>query len=136
MQSAILRVRLKFLTVENEHRRSLARQYHAGLQDTSLTLPVERAEARHVYHQYIVRSPARDALRDHLRGQGIGTLVHYPVPVHLQPAYAGRLPVAPGGLPCTEAAAKQVLSLPMYPQLTEAQTRWVADQVAACAPRL
>lgn len=128
LQAAILRVKLRHLDAENERRRTLARLYTELLSETALRLPVERGDVRHVYHQYVVRTPQRDALQAHLRGQGIGTLIHYPVPVHLQPAYAGRLPTA-GGLPQSEAAGREVLSLPMFAELSEEQVRAVA---AAC----
>jgi len=83
-------------------------------------------DGRHVYHLYVVRTPQREALRAFLREQGIGTLIHYPVPIHLQPAYAD-LGYGPRTLPETELAAAQVLSLPLYPELRE-------DEVSAvCA---
>lgn len=131
LQAAILRVKLRYLDAENERRRALARLYTELLQESGLRLPVERGDVRHVYHQYVVRTPRRDALQAHLRERGIGTLIHYPVPVHLQPAYAGRLP-CPGGLPASEAAGREVLSLPMFAELSEEQVRAVA---AACANR-
>ena len=86
----------------------------------------------HVYHQYVMRAAKRDGLQAHLRTLGIGTLIHYPVPVHLQPAYAGRLSGA-DALPETEAAARQVLSLPMFPELTDEQVRITAAAVAGWA---
>ncbi len=128
LQAAILRVKLRYLDAENARRRELARLYSELLAGSSLRLPVERGEVRHVYHQYVVRSSRRAALQAHLAATGIGTLIHYPVPVHLQPAYAGRLPL-PAPLPHTEAVAREILSLPMFPELSEAQARQVA---AAC----
>jgi dTDP-4-amino-4,6-dideoxygalactose transaminase len=74
-----------------------------------------------VFHQYVIRSPARDALRARLREAGVGTGVHYPVPVHLQPAYADRVAMGPAACRATARAADEVLSLPMFPELTEAQ---------------
>ena len=93
-----------------------------------MRLPDQRADAEHVYHLYVVRAPRRDELQAHLKAIGVLALVHYPVPVHLQPAYAGRLR---GGasLPVTERAAREVLSLPMYPELTERQLQEVVDGV-------
>jgi len=129
LQAAILRVKLRYLDAENERRRALARLYTELLQETDLRLPIERPGVRHVYHQYVVRSGRRDALQARLRERGIGTLIHYPVPVHRQPAYAGRLPFA-GELPHTEAAAAEILSLPMFAELSDDQVRAVA---AACA---
>lgn len=126
LQAAILRVKLRYLNEENMRRQSLAQTYKAILADAGLTLPEVRTGATHIYHQYVVRLPQRDALRTYLRQAGIGTLIHYPVPVHLQPAYRDRLPrVAP--LPWTEQVAQQVISLPMYPQLSDDQARRVGE---------
>lgn len=83
-----------------------------------------------MFHQYVIRSEQRDALQKSLREKGIGTLIHYPVPVHLQPAYAGRLFADPEGLRETESAARTVLSLPMYPQLTEAEVERSAKAIS------
>jgi dTDP-4-amino-4,6-dideoxygalactose transaminase len=128
VQAAVLRVKLRHLAADNERRRLLARLYDAELEGAGLVLPRTRPGASAVYHQYVVRSPRRDALRAGLRERGVGTLVHYPVPVHLQPAYRGRVPLA-GPLRHTERAAEEVLSLPMYPELDEADVRQVARHV-------
>jgi dTDP-4-amino-4,6-dideoxygalactose transaminase len=128
IQAAILRAKLHHLESENERRRALASAYTELLSDTRIDLPQVHPEARHVYHQYILRTPARDALRAYLRQQGIGTLIHYPVPVHLQPAYLGRLP-AVSDLPDTEGIVKQILSLPMYPELTQNQLESVGQHI-------
>lgn len=126
LQAAILRVKLRGLDKGNMRRQSLAQTYNALLAGVGLTLPEVRSGVTHVYHQYVVRLPQRDALRTYLRQAGIGTLIHYPAPVHLQPAYQGRLPiVAP--LPWTEQVAKQVLSLPIFPQLSDDQARRVGE---------
>jgi len=130
LQSAILRAKLRHLADENHQRHAIARQYDDAFGGTHLQLPREEAGAFHVYHQYVVRTPARDSLRAFLKEREIGTLVHYPVPVHLQPAYQHRLRLAPNGLPHTEAAAHEVLSLPMFPQMSAGQRGWVAEQVA------
>jgi dTDP-4-amino-4,6-dideoxygalactose transaminase len=130
LQSAILRAKLRHLADENHQRRAIARQYNEALGGTPLQPPREEAGAFHVYHQYVVRTPARESLRAFLKEREIGTLVHYPVPVHLQPAYQHRLKLAPDGLPHTEAAAREVLSLPMFPQLSADKRGWVAEQVA------
>jgi dTDP-4-amino-4,6-dideoxygalactose transaminase len=128
LQAAVLRVKLAHLDEDNARRAALAEIYSAALGDTGVILPPTRSGCRHVWHQYVVRHPAREALRSELRARGIGTLVHYPVPVHLQPAYRGRLR-QPGSLARTEEAAATVLSLPMYPQLGPHQARTVADAV-------
>src|SRR3972149_2818656 len=130
VQAGILRVKLPHLDEENESRRKIAGTYHSLLAACGLILPGANPEAAHVYHQYVIRAKNRDSLRAHLRERGIGTLIHYPVPVHQQPAYAerwsGRIP-----LPRTEEAAKQILSLPMYPELTTDQVRTVAREIVA-----
>jgi dTDP-4-amino-4,6-dideoxygalactose transaminase len=129
MQSAILRVKLQRLAAHNEARRALAHLYDRLLKGIDLELPAVAARAGHVYHQYVVRHARRDSLRAYLKEQGIGSLVHYPMPVHLQRAYQGRVQIAPGGLPESEAAARTVLSLPLYPQLPADQAGQVAEAV-------
>lgn len=119
LQAAILNVRLDAVAHDNARRQAIAARYDAGLAGLPLKLPPRRAETTHVFHQYVVRSPKRDMLREHLRHAGIGTGIHYPLPVHLHPAYQGRVPVGPGGLCNSEAAARDILSLPIYPQLSE-----------------
>jgi dTDP-4-amino-4,6-dideoxygalactose transaminase len=118
MQAAILRVKLRSLDTENCRRRTLAARYDSSLRGVGL--PVTRPGVTHAYHQYVIRSDRRDELRAFLGAHGIGTLVHYPVPIHLQPAYCERLrPVVP--LDGTEQAAREILSLPMFPELSEEQ---------------
>jgi dTDP-4-amino-4,6-dideoxygalactose transaminase len=116
MQAAILRVKLGYLDAENARRREIALWYNQSLAGLPLTLPAVSKGATHVFHQYVVRTPVRDALREHLKQSSIGALVHYPVPVHLQPAYRDRVILA-GTLEASEAAAREVLSLPMFPEL-------------------
>lgn len=116
LQAAILRVKLKYLDADNEKRVALADRYDRGLAGLPLMLPVRRARARHVFHLYVIRSERRDDLRAFLGSRGVGTGVHYPVPVHLQPAYQGRLASSP--LPHTERAVQEILSLPLYPELS------------------
>src|SRR5262249_56513956 len=96
-----------------------------------VTRPTERPGARHVYHLYVVRHPERDRLRAALAAAGVGTLIHYPVPVHRQPAYAD-LGYGPGSLPVTERLAGEVLSLPLYVGLRPDEVRAVAAAVADC----
>ncbi len=118
LQAAILRVKLRYLDAENARRRALAAEYDRLLADSSVRTPITRPDVSHVFHQYVIRSGRRDALQAYLRSQGIGTLIHYPAPVHAQPAYAGRISIGEG-LPHTEAAAREILSLPMFPELSE-----------------
>jgi len=127
LQAAILEVKLKNLEADNARRQAIADRYDEGFAGPPLAVPARRAGASHVFHQYVVRLAERDALRDHLAAAGIGTGIHYPVPVHRQPAYSGRLACGPSGLGVTERAAPQILSLPIYPQLAdEAVDRVVA----------
>jgi dTDP-4-amino-4,6-dideoxygalactose transaminase len=136
IQAAVLRVKLDSLAADNARRQAIAARYDTGLAGLSVTLPVRRPEVTHVFHQYVIRVAERDALRAHLRSAGIGTGIHYPLPVHQQPAYRGRLACGPSGLGVTERAAPQILSLPMYPQLsTEAADRVVAELQAFLAAR-
>jgi dTDP-4-amino-4,6-dideoxygalactose transaminase len=132
LQAAVLRVKLRFLEAWNERRRRWARLYTGSLARGALGLPVEPEGATHVYHLYVVRHARRDELQAFLRSRGIGTLVHYPVPVHLQPAYC-HLGSAAGFLPATETAAREVLSLPLYPELREDEIAMVCEAVNAWA---
>jgi dTDP-4-amino-4,6-dideoxygalactose transaminase len=118
LQAAVLRVKLRYLPAWNIRRRQLAQLYMHRLADLGLSLPIEPEGCTHVYHQYVVCHPQRDALRAFLQAKGIGTLIHYPQPVHLLPAYAD-LGWPSGSLPISEMAAQQVLSLPIYPELPE-----------------
>ena len=128
MQAAILRVKLRHLDGDNARRQAIAGAYDEGLRWCGYGLPRRRANATHVFHQYVIRSTQRDALQAALRSRGVGTNIHYPVPVHLQPAYQGRVAIGPGGLPESERAAREVLSLPMFPELGDDQ---VARVIAA-----
>jgi dTDP-4-amino-4,6-dideoxygalactose transaminase len=119
IQAGILNAKLEHLLQDNTRRQAIATRYDAGLTGLPLKLPARRNEASHVFHQYVVRTPKRDRLREHLRQAGIGTGIHYPLPVHLHPAYRGRVPVGPTGLCRSEVAAREILSLPMYPQLAD-----------------
>lgn len=128
LQAAILRVRLRHLDEENEARRRLAAVYDEALAGLPIALPSAMADVDHVYHLYVIAAAERDALAAHLAARGITTGVHYPVPVHLQPAYA-HLGYGPGSLPHTEWAARSVLSLPMYPDLSETTVQTVAATI-------
>jgi dTDP-4-amino-4,6-dideoxygalactose transaminase len=119
IQAAILGVKLGSLATDNARRRAIADRYDSELAGLPLTLPVRRPQASHVFHQYVIRLSERDALRERLRAAEIGSGIHYPVPVHQQPAYVGRLAHGPSGLGVTERAAPQILSLPIYPQLSD-----------------
>jgi dTDP-4-amino-4,6-dideoxygalactose transaminase len=129
LQAAILGAKLPHLDADNARRTAIAARYDGALAAPALTLPSRRAGATHVFHQYVVRSAARDELRRTFEARGVGTLVHYPVPVHLQPAYRGRLAIAPDGLGESERAAATVLSLPIYPELDDQRVLRVAAAV-------
>jgi dTDP-4-amino-4,6-dideoxygalactose transaminase len=119
LQAAVLRVKLRALDADNEKRAKLAAVYDAGLAGLpGLATPMTRAGSTHVHHLYVVRSAKRARLVEGLRARGIGTGIHYPVPVHLQPAYQGRVRCV-GPLKATEQAALEVLSLPMFPEVPD-----------------
>jgi dTDP-4-amino-4,6-dideoxygalactose transaminase len=128
IQAAILRVKLKYLDDENKKRRAGAKIYQDVLAVGNLVLPQCIPGARHAYHQYVVRTKDRDRLRDYLKKKGINTLVHYPIPIHLQPAYRKRVCCA-GDLTNTEKAGNEVLSLPIYPELKKEQVLLIAEVI-------
>ncbi len=121
LQAAILRVKLPHLDAQNARRQAIAAAYDAALTGTGIAPPARRPEADHVFHLYVVRTRRREELQATLRGQGIGTGIHYPMPVHLQAAYRDRVALGPARCRETEAAAGSVLSLPLFPELTDAQ---------------
>jgi dTDP-4-amino-4,6-dideoxygalactose transaminase len=129
LQAAVLGAKLPHLDAENDARAALAAHYDARLAGAALDLPARRENATHVFHQYVVRHAARDALRARLDEAHVGTLVHYPVPVHLQEAYCGRLAIGEGGLGQSERAARTVLSLPIFPELSRARADGVSDAI-------
>jgi dTDP-4-amino-4,6-dideoxygalactose transaminase len=128
LQGAILRVKLRHLPAWVAARRAHAAQYHTLLAGTGLTRPIEMPYAAHAYHLYTVRLRDRDALAAALAADGVRTGLHYPIPVHLQPAYAD-LGYAAGAFPAAERVANEVLSLPMFPELTAEQIAKVAAAV-------
>jgi dTDP-4-amino-4,6-dideoxygalactose transaminase len=135
MQAAVLRVGLRHLPGWTERRRALGELYRRELDGGPVRLIREQPYARSVYHLLVVRHPRRDAIMAALKEEGIGTLVHYPIPLHLQPAFAS-LGGRPGDLPVAEQAASEVFSLPLYPELTDAQARGVAAAVRKAAEGL
>jgi dTDP-4-amino-4,6-dideoxygalactose transaminase len=129
-QGAILRVKLRHLDHWTEARRALVQQYTQLLVGCEVETPTEMPWARHVYHVYTLRSNDRDGLYAALAAEGIQAGIHYPIPVHLQPAYAD-LGYGLGAFPHSEKAASEVLSLPLYPELTAAQIGAVTRVVQA-----
>ena len=133
LQAAVLRVKLPHLDQWNARRRENAARYRqlfmdAGVGDR-ICLPSEPSGCTHVYHQFVVRVPNRDALRAHLANRGIGTEVYYPVPFHRQECFAG-LVGDRDAFPNADAAAREVLALPIFPELTDEELRFVVDEVA------
>jgi dTDP-4-amino-4,6-dideoxygalactose transaminase len=134
LQGAVLRVKLKYLDQANNGRRRVAALYRELLSGTpGVILPVEADFARHIYHIFAVRVGNRDGLIQKLGERGIGTGIHYPVPVHLQNAYAS-LGHKKGDFPVSEACADSFLSLPMFPELTDEQVRTVARELKSLLP--
>jgi dTDP-4-amino-4,6-dideoxygalactose transaminase len=132
LQGAVLRVKLRHLERWTEARRALAERYNHALDAAGVSRPAVRPDVRHVWHLYVVRSAQRALWQERLQAQGIQTGIHYPAPVHLLPAFRD-LGHKPGDFPHAEAAAREVLSLPMYPELGEARVDEVARAVAALA---
>jgi dTDP-4-amino-4,6-dideoxygalactose transaminase len=134
LQGAILRVKLRHLEHWNEARRAIVSKYNQLLAGSSVERPTEMPWARHVYHLYTLRTVHRDTLQRAVQQKGIPTGIHYAVPVHLQPAYAnlgyGRL-----SLPQSEKAANEVLSLPLYPEMTDDQIQTVSQALTLAATR-
>jgi dTDP-4-amino-4,6-dideoxygalactose transaminase len=128
LQAALLRVRLRRLDECNARRRALAGLYASLLRGTEVSLPSEQPGSEHAWHLYVIRSRRRDALREALEARGVGTLIHYPTPPHLQAAYA-ELGLEAGALPLAEAMHREVLSLPMGPYLAEDEARFVASAI-------
>jgi len=129
VQAAILNIKLDVLAEDNARRQAIAARYDAGFAGLPLQLPPRRNAATHVYHQYVVRTANRDGLREHLRQAGIGTGIHYPLPVHLHPAYRGRIAAGPSGLCRSQGVTREILSLPIYPQLADAAVDRVIGEV-------
>jgi dTDP-4-amino-4,6-dideoxygalactose transaminase len=132
LQAALLRVGLRHLPAWTERRRALAALYRQELAGSGVEPLGEQPYARAVFHLFVVRHPRRDALMAALRERGVGTLIHYPIPLHLQPAFAS-LGGRPGDLPVAEKAAAEILSLPLYPELTDEQARAVVTAVRDAA---
>jgi len=128
IQAAILQAKLPHLERWTERRRGIAARYRAGLEKGGIRCLVERPYNRHVYHQFVIRHPDRERMLKALRGNGIESGVHYPIPLHLQPAYAA-LGYAEGSLPQAEALCREVLSLPVDPGMTDEQVEYVIEHV-------
>ena len=128
LQAAVLRVKLKHLDAWNAARRQHAKLYRELLAHSPVVLPVEASCAEAVYHLYVIRVEDRDGLRVYLQDRGVATGIHYPIPIHLQPSYRA-LGYKKGSFPVTEGCAEQILSLPMYAELTPASIEYVAEAI-------
>ena len=133
LQAAVLRVKLRRLRRWTEKRRENAARYRAlfaktELRPSQVTLPEERKGAYHIYNQFVIRAGNRDALRDHLSQKGIGTEIYYPIPLHLQECYRD-LGYGKGDFPESEKAARETLALPIYPELSAGQQRYVVQAI-------
>jgi dTDP-4-amino-4,6-dideoxygalactose transaminase len=130
IQAAILRAKLRHLETWNERRRAIAARYSEAIRHPEVRLPAEAPWTRHVFHLYVIRLQRRDSLREHLAAREIGSQIHYPLPVYRQEAYA-HLAVPSGDCAEAERAAAEILSLPLYPELTEGQVEAVVEAVNA-----
>ena len=131
IQAAVLRVKLKYLDGWTEARRQNAKLYRQNLPSMRrFELPYELPNARHIYHQLVIRAEGRDTLAAHMREQGIGCEIYYPIPLHLQPCFKD-LGYSRGDLPISEAAADETLALPVYPELTPDMIRTVCDALVS-----
>lgn len=127
LQAAILRVKLKYLNSWNKLRQQHAK-YYTKLLDGLVETPYEGKGAEHIYHQYVIRTKKRDALLKYLHSKGIGAGIHYPIPIHLQRAYEN-LGYKKGDFPISERLASEIISLPMYPELSNKQMEYVVAQI-------
>lgn len=132
IQAAVLRAKLEGLQAATDRRRAIAARYLDGMKDLPLTLPEVAPFAEPAWHLFVVRHADRDSLQRRLRERGIGTLIHYPLPPHLQPAYR-ELGLKPGRLPISEAMHSEVLSLPIWPEMDVGAVEEVVDAVRRCA---
>ena len=128
VQAGLLHVKLAHLAKWNAQRREHAAEYNRLLQSADVILPFEPQNSRAIYHLYVVRTSDREGLMEHLKRAGIGTGIHYPIPLHLQKAYAA-MGYKTGDFPVTEKAAAEIVSLPMFPQLTAVQQARVAEEI-------
>jgi len=129
LQAAILRVKLKYLDEWNEKRREVARYYNQALSDLPVVTPFEAKNVEHIYHQYTIQVQNRNKLQKFLKDKGIPTAIHYPIPLHLQPAFKHLTDANEGDLPISEDVAKNVISLPMHPDLTREEQDYIVDAI-------
>jgi len=128
IQAALLRVKLRYLDQWNDRRRTKALRYREELEGSGVVCPVEKEGSHHVYHLFVIRSKRRNGLQVSLKERGIDTLIHYPIPIHLQKAYKG-LGYKRGSLPVTEQYSREILSLPFFQEMTEREMEEVTNQI-------
>ena len=128
IQAAIVRTKLPHLDRWNARRQEIAARYSRELQGL-VQVPETVPYGTHIFHQYVIRTPKRDALQRFLKERGVPTAIHYPIPIHLQPAFQRRFNFREGQFPVSEAVAREVLSLPVHPHLTEEEIQWIIDSV-------
>jgi perosamine synthetase len=139
VNAAIGRVQLRHLETWNERRREIARSYFSNLAGLSNLIglpPKPSADVEPVYHQFVIRSKDRDRLRNHLQSEGIQCNVHYPIPIHLQPLYRSSFGFAEGMLPRSEQMAKECLSLPMHPLLSDDDVGFITETIVSFFQRV
>lgn len=130
IQAAVLRIKLKYLDEWNNKRKKIAGFYN-GLLKNVCAIPLERKESNHIFHLYVIKTKNRQKLQAYLKEKGIDTLIHYPIPVHLQKAYV-QLKYANGDFPVTEQCAQEILSLPMHPHLNEKNIKYICCSICEC----
>lgn len=128
IQGAVLAVKLKYLDGWNDQRRAIAKRYQERLAGQSIVLPTESPDSHHIYHLYVIQAEDREALREHLAQRGIETGLHYPIPLHMQEAYAS-LGYRKGDFPVTVQVTERIVSLPMYPGMSIEAADYVCDAI-------
>jgi len=128
VQAAILLCKIKYLDKWNNRRREIANLYSRNIKNPAVTKPLEAPYGRHVFHLYVIRHPERDSLQDYLQRKGVQTVIHYPIPVHLQEAYKN-LGYSEGDFPVTEKLSKEIVSLPIFPQLRDEEAETVVNLI-------
>ncbi|MDD2889022.1 MAG: DegT/DnrJ/EryC1/StrS family aminotransferase [bacterium] len=128
LQAAILLAKLKYLDVWNNRRRDIATLYSQEIKNPLVTKPSQMSYGKHIYHLYVIKHPNRDGLRTYLEKEGVATMIHYPIPIHLQEAY-NDLNYASNSFPVAEKCVKEIVSLPMFPQLRDEEVKKIAELI-------
>lgn len=136
IQAAILNVKLKYLDKENKKRNEIASIYSDQFSKLDITKPYIAADVFHAFHQYVIRCKNRESLIDSMSRNSIATAIHYPVPIHKQPAYENKTRIGSGGMGVTEMICNEIVSLPMFPQLETEQINLITESVSSCINHL